>query len=140
VIILTSLTLVTGVVYHQIIINQLHDWKVLPQPEAFTELYFDNHATLPRTYRGDDAQIVSFVIHSHERQKRTYQYRIIQQDAARETAYTLVSDTVTLGQGSMRQVSAHVTLKELGGRSRITVEVTPGDQEIGYWLEREDEP
>lgn len=33
------------------ILAKMNDWKLLPQPERFTELYFENHLDLPKSLK-----------------------------------------------------------------------------------------
>jgi hypothetical protein len=56
--------------------NELNALKLIPQPERFTELYFDQYELLP-TASGDDQPITfSFVIHNLEGEQAAYNYTV----------------------------------------------------------------
>lgn len=62
--------------YSSDIYNQLKIWKLVPLPEPLTELYFNNHISLPKVYTKGAKYPFSFTIHNIEYQTVDYRYKI----------------------------------------------------------------
>src|SRR5579862_8331355 len=60
----------------QQIIDQLNKWKLLPQPETFTELYFNNSTNLPSYVKQNQQIKFAFTVHNLEYKTYTYPYEI----------------------------------------------------------------
>lgn len=108
------------------ITHQLRTWKLLPEPERLTELYFSNHAKLPTTYTTGQTQTVDFAIHNLEYRTVDYKYRITQTDKNGENAVELARGSVTLQHNQIAKPSAAVILTDFGEKSRLNVVLETG--------------
>lgn len=106
--------------------RQLHTWKLLPEPERLTELYFTDHTKLPAKYTPGETQTVSFTIHNLEYRTVDYKYRIIQTDNNGENAVELAQGSVTLQHDQIAKPSAAVILTDFGIKSRLNVVLETG--------------
>lgn len=106
--------------------RQLHTWKLLPEPERLTELYFTDHAKLPTTYTPGETQTVSFSIHNLEYRTVQYNYRITQTDGDGNNGIELANGSVTLDQNQTTNESAAVILTDFGPKSRLNVVLETG--------------
>lgn len=99
--------------------RQLDNWKLLPQPERLTELYFENHTSLPKTYSVGTVQSFKFTVHNLEYRTEQYSYQIIQRSADGQQSQILSSGTFNLAHGKSRTTSSDVTTVDLGPRDQI---------------------
>lgn len=106
--------------------RQLHAWKLLPEPERLTELYFTAHAKLPTTYTVGETQTVDFTVRNLEYRTVDYIYRITQSDASGNNAIELARGKVTLHHNQTTQPSAAVILTDFGAKSRVNVVLETG--------------
>ncbi|HEV7454449.1 MAG TPA: hypothetical protein VGO07_04275 [Candidatus Saccharimonadales bacterium] len=115
---------------------QLRSWKMLPQAEQFSEIYFTNPNTLPHTYTPGQQQAVSFTVSNHYTAAQNYSYIIFADTPA---------GVVSLGEGvfeaapnTAHRIDNTVNLADLGPRIRITIVIKNGNdqQSITYWTTR----
>ncbi len=125
---LAVITIAVCVVAHSAIARQLNEWKLLPQPERFTELYFTHPASLPATYTPGQTQTIAFTAHNLEHRTTTYSYTIT------ANGTKLSNGTFILAENQTRQVADTVTLPPLGNRAEITVTLTNVHTSIDYWV------
>lgn len=134
---ITSTILVLVLVFQTPLKRQLHAWKLLPEPERLTELYFDKHTTLPATYRPGVTQHFSFTVHNLEYQTFTYSYQVIEQTEAGDHKAALSSGSFTLSQGEYRSVPINANLTDLGKRAKVVISLEPVNESIDYWVNKE---
>lgn len=114
------------------IASQLNAWNLLPKPETFTELYFENHINLPKTIVRGQNYTFSFTIHNLEYRSVVYPYKVYIQRG--ETIVPLEDGSITLNQDGYQTVSVEFgSLENL--RSMIVVELTDKKQKIDFWVE-----
>jgi hypothetical protein len=120
--------------------NQLNAWKLLPQPERYTELYFTDHQQLPTTYRPGQAQDVKFTVHNLEHQSVSYRYAIVASggEGSAPPPDTLASGTFVLRHGEHKSISQPAASGDLGKRVKISVELKNQNHTIHYWLTKQD--
>jgi len=139
--ILTLLAIVVvvaaGIVYHQQIKNQLNAWKLLPQPERLTELYFTAPNNLPSAYTPGQKQNVRFTVHNIEYQTETYQYKIVETNQDGSQSQQLSSGQFTLQQDQYEGLNVGVTPVDMGKRAKIIIELPTISETIGYWAEQQ---
>jgi uncharacterized membrane protein len=124
--------------------NQLHSWKVLPEPERLTELYFTNPTKLPTVYTAGVTQDVSFTVHNIEYAPVSYTYQVHEQPENTTNAITLTGGNFTIVQDQQITVPLHLTLTDVGARAKIVIYLSfrePGAstntmQQIDYWVSR----
>jgi hypothetical protein len=115
--------------------RQLHSWKLLPEPERLTELYFTDHAALPTSYSPGATQTVSFTVHNLEYRTTSYHFVISQRSQTGKQTLGLASGNFTLKQNQYSNQKITVSLGDLD-RSQVIVSLTPGNENINYWVTR----
>ena len=119
--------------FHNQIKHQLNAWKLLPEPEHLTELYFTNPNNLPSTYAPGASQTVRFTAHNIEYRTETYQYKILETNQAGNQSQQLASGQFTLGQNQRKSLTVSITPVNLGTKTQITVALSPVNETISYW-------
>lgn len=123
------------VVARPAIARQMHAWKVLPEPEKLTELYFTDHLSLPTTYMPTETQTVTFTVHNLEYSSIRYAYTITQSSEDGQTAIDLKSGEFSLDHDHFQNESVAVTLGDTGPRSKISITLESGEA-IHYWVNK----
>jgi len=111
---------------------QLAAWKLVPTPEAYTELYFNQNLSLPKSLTQDPIRF-NFTIHNVEGQTATYPYLVLLRTADGRTQ-RLAGGNVTLADGGVRTITETITLPANTPTSEVMVVLTGEDQEIHFWL------
>lgn len=131
---LIVVVLVLSIGYHQQIKNQLNAWKLLPQPERLTELYFTDPNNLPSTYVPGQTQTVKFTTHNLEYQTETYQYKILEQSQDGTKSQQLAAGQFTLQQNQYQHIAFPILPVDLGNRVQISVVLPTVNETISYWV------
>lgn len=113
--------------------HQLHSWKLLPEPERLTELYYENHTALPNSYTPGVPQSFSFTVHNLEYRDMRYDYQVVQTSEDGKQSQTLASGHFDLPQDAYRTVPTTITPADLGPRTQITTVISP-QESIHYWV------
>jgi hypothetical protein len=103
-----------------------------PQPQAFTELYFDNAQSLPTVW---PARPVSFSFHIHNRQGQTisYHYQVVETTPA--GARQLVkAGVVELPNDGSKDVPVTIPAPATKARTEVTVVLPDQSQSIHFWV------
>jgi hypothetical protein len=112
---------------------ELNNLKLIPIPERFTELYFDDASSLPRqTVRGQQISF-AFTVHNVEGATTTYPYTVYFQYAL---GYKVVfaSSTMTLAPDeSTTTIISHV-FSQSNETGKVVVNLTSLDQSIDFLL------
>ena len=117
-----------------VIKHQLNSWKLLPQPERLTELYFTNPNHLPATYVPGQTQTVSFTIHNLEYRNTEYSYVVKEVNQDSTVTQTLASASFSIDQNQFKAVSLDITPLDLGSYIKIVVDLQTKGQLIDYLL------
>ena len=125
---------ILAVIFHTNIRNQLNDWKLLPEPEKLTELYFTHPNSLPSTYAAGGTQTVAFTVHNLEYQTENYQYQITETSNNGQQNQILFSSSFVLKQNQYKNVSEPVSLLDFGSRVKISIDLTNVNETIDYWV------
>lgn len=128
---------ILGISFHQQIKNQLNAWKLLPEPEKLTELYFTNPNNLPTAYTPGQQQTVHFTTHNIEYQTETYSYKIVETSQDGSQSQQLATGKFTLQQNQYQGQNVGITPVDLGTRAEITVELPTVNETISYWVNRQ---
>jgi hypothetical protein len=115
----------------------LNHWKLLPQPESFTELYFTDHQHLPTNFQDGESQVVKFTVHNVENKTMVYHYAIMSGEGL-EGGHQLASGSFTLKNGELKKLDQPVTLVESSNRVAVQVVLTDQNQSIHYWVTKQD--
>jgi hypothetical protein len=117
--------------YKPEIYAQLNEWKLIPQKERFTELYFENHLNLPKYIIADRKMDFSFTIHNLEGQKMNYPYTVyFLSDEGRITG--IISSKATSSDAEYKTIPITYTLNTLAQSGAIYVELTQKKQDIHF--------
>jgi hypothetical protein len=123
-----------GVTYAHGIKDQLNDWKLLPQPERLTELYFAKPNNLPSTYIPGVSQTFGFTVHNLEYRNTDYTYQVVEENQADTQTVTLQQGSFWLRQNHYKTVTENVALSDLGSRVKIVVNLSNVNESIDYWV------
>jgi uncharacterized membrane protein len=115
--------------------RQLNAWKLLPQPERLTELYFTSPNQLPASYTPGQPQTVSFTAHNLEYRTTNYTYQISEQNQAGSATQPLAAGSFVLGQNQYHTQAVRIPLANLGSRVKVEVALTNVNESIDYWVE-----
>lgn len=110
---------------------QMNAWQLLPQPERFTELYFNNYLQLPKTAVARKAFSFSFTIHNLEGAPTTYPYQVyFEYPNGNQAVFEDGSVTVPDGATSSIPVAYQFPASDLVGQ--VVVELTSLGQKIDF--------
>jgi hypothetical protein len=114
--------------------RQLNDWKLLPEPERLTELYFTHPNTLPSTYSTSQAQQVAFTVHNLEYKHETYTYQIVEAPQPGSAGPMLASGSFSLAQNGYKNVTQLLTIQQLANRVNLSINLTNVNESVDYWV------
>jgi len=123
-----------GAIFHSPIDHQMRSWKLLPEPERLTELYFTQPNSLPKNYVPGQPQTIGFTVHNLEYQTTAYHYRIVETGQANNQSQTLASGSFTLPQNAYRQESVNISTVDLGQHVKVEVDLMNVNESIDYLL------
>jgi uncharacterized membrane protein len=114
----------------------LNDWKLLPEPERLTELYFTHPNKLPTTYTAGQEQVIAFTVHNLEYRTTNYHYVIAEQSQSGGSTSTLTSGSFTLRQGQYKSPVLNIPLTDMGSGVKVSIDLTSQNESIDYLLSR----
>jgi hypothetical protein len=116
---------------------QMSQWKLVPEPEHFTELFLNSYDTLPVQVTPGKRVPFSFSIHNREGKTTTYAYSVYvltaggTRIAIADSAVSLADDyAVTISKSytfgtSVKPVTVYVELPDVGEKLHFTLPRTP---------------
>ena len=107
--------------------------NLVPAPEHFTELYFQNPASLPKQTIANQPISFSFVIHNLEGATTTYPYLIFFQSPFGNPVI-FATGTISLADGAWETISDSYTFPESNLQGTVVVELTSLGQQIDFLL------
>jgi len=137
---------------NEAVAKQLDNWHLVPRPEHLTELYFTDHKALPKLYKANSTQTLSFTVHNLEHQTIDYHYSLVATSDDTKTSQLLNDGTITLAADDTQIISKTFVVPTFSERVNIKVVLeheglTFGDsspsaqtQSIHFWLEVTDLP
>jgi hypothetical protein len=128
--------IVLAVVYHGAIDRQMRRWKLLPEPEKLTELYFTNPNSLPSKYTPGQVQTVSFTTHNLEYANTSYKYVITENDSSSNKSVNLASGNFRLPLNGYEKKSVSISTVDLGQNVNVKVDLVNQNESIDYLLAR----
>lgn len=126
-----------GAGFHSAIDRQMRSWKLLPEPERLTELYFTHPNSLPTKYVPGQVQTVSFTVHNLEYQTTNYHYVIIEKNQDGSQSQTLASSSFTLPQNGYKKEAVNISTVDLGSHVKLGVDLTNVNESIDYLLQKD---
>lgn len=138
VILITFILAAASIVYFQLDSSKIHAQlskiTLTPQPESFTELYFENHSEISRATEINTPQTFSFTIHNHEHKTVNYQYEVYIQDDKTSSVSAIAKESVTLTQDQKKTFPISFLLLTPLERAKVVVNLINKKQEIHYWI------
>jgi len=103
------------------------------KPETFTELYFENHASLPMTIIYNQIYSFSFTIHNLENKDVNYQYEIYIDIQGNKVP--IDADSIVIKNGDYKTISEKYTLVPPIQKAQVVVTLKNNNQSIDFWTE-----
>lgn len=112
--------------------NELVALDLLPKPETFTELYFNDSEKLPTSATRDHVISFAFVIHNREATNYQYAYTVaVNADGVR---HIVDSGNVLVRNNQYYVKNEKIKLMNSSGRQEVVVELTTKRQSIDFWI------
>lgn len=102
------------------------------QPEKFTELYFDNHKTLPSLVKVGKEYLFEFNIHNLEEKTMEYPYEVYIETNGKKNY--IEKKSLILNQNNSVSIKENFIVKE-ATKSAVVVNLLNKNQEIRFWIE-----
>lgn len=135
VVFLIVVALYASYVYRPAIYRQLDALKLIPRPERFTELYFENHTNLPKTIVKNETISFSFTIHNMEGKDMEYPYVVYFKNNYGTT--TVEKNTALVKDNEYKTITESYTFKSASAQETLYVELTDQRQELRFALQGE---
>ena len=108
--------------------------KLLPEPERFTELYFNDYAAfagkLPKTIAKGETISFSFTIHNLEGKKMNYPYVVYMVDGTFHATTTIQQKAVLLDDNASTTIPVTYTFRSANPPAQETVFISLPDQNL----------
>jgi hypothetical protein len=101
--------------------------------EPLTELYFENHTTLPATARINATYPFSFVIHNLEYEKVDYNFIVAIEYGNKSMIRS--NRSVELGNNQTARITSDFKIAEPFTRARIAVSLANRSEAIHFWVD-----
>lgn len=117
----------------QFVWAQIKNFNLVPIPERFTELYFNDYSSLPRKTVAKEFISFSFIIHNLEGATTTYPYSVYFQYP---DGYKVVfaADAITLADGQYQTIIASHTWLASDLQGKVVAELNNLNQHIDFIL------
>lgn len=115
------------------IYNEMNNLKLVPQPEPFTELYFDNVPGLPKATVAKQPISFSFTIHNVEYKPVVYPYNAYF-ETPDGTELIFASNSVSLASNDSTTITASFTPLASNETGEVVVNLTNLNQQIDFLL------
>jgi hypothetical protein len=119
------------------IYNELNALKLIPEPEQFTELYFQNSSNLPRETIANEPISFAFTIHNVESTSTVYPYVVYFQasDGTNTTPVVFTTGLVTLADNASTTITVTHTFASASTTGEVVVDLPSlNDQSIDFLL------
>jgi len=103
------------------------------KPETFTELYFENHLTLPSVIKPNQPYYFEFTIHNVENKDMTYPYAVYLQ--AGSVKLPINRNTVTIKNNQYKTIHESFSVNAPVTKCEIVVNLLNKNQQIDFWIE-----
>lgn len=109
----------------------LNTLKLVPEPERFTELYFENASFLPKETVEGVSDSFSFTVHNMEGATTTYPYRVyFEYPSGHEVTFT--ENRVSLPDTASTTISVSHAFLASNERGMVVVSLTSLNQSIDF--------
>ena len=121
-------------VFYTAIDRQLHHWKLLPNPQRLTELYFTHPNALPASYLPGQTLSVAFTVHNLEYQTTDYHYTITESNQNGAQAQILATGSFNLAQNQYHKINVNIPTIDDGNRAKVEVTLVNIHESIDFWV------
>jgi uncharacterized membrane protein len=119
--------------FERSLLTILSNNHLLPEPETFTELYFENHENLPSKVEAGETYTFAFSVHSEEYRNMTFPYAIyIQTDKKR---IPITKGQFSLMQNQNKTFNEKFTAPALTDGAEVVVNLENKNQDIDFWID-----
>jgi hypothetical protein len=101
------------------IAKQLDAWQLLPKPEPFTALYFNDHQHLPSRIAPGNAVKADATIHNMQHDTTGYRYKITAIGFGTDTEQTLKEGSCTVDHNGTCLIDGSITVPPLAPRVQV---------------------
>lgn len=119
--------------YQLVIYTQLNQWKLIPQPERFTELYFDDHTRLPKIIVPGETNTFVFVVNNLEGHPTYYPYAVYFQGVD-GVVVPIQDGTVFLSDGEQQKITVTTKGDWSSSNGKIFVVLKEQNQKIHFFV------
>jgi hypothetical protein len=102
------------------------------KPETFTELYFENHLSLPKEVTLFKENNFKFTIHNLENKDMEYPYEVYI-DVSGEKQM-IDKSIVSIKNSEYKTIAENFTIKTAMQRAKIVVNLIDKNQQIDFWM------
>ena len=107
------------------------------EPQTFTELYFENHLSLPGKITLFKENNFKFTIHNLENKDMEYPYEVyIDTNGEKQIIST---DSVLIEDNGYKTISVVFTITIQIPRSRVVINLIDKNEQINFWIAVEEE-
>ncbi len=112
---------------------EMNNLKLVPQNEAFTELYFNDYAALPKNTVAGQPVAFSFTIHNVEGVTTTYPYNVYfaYPNGAKDV---FASTSITLASDASSSITIYHTFATSNLEGQVVVDLSNLNQTIDFIL------
>lgn len=114
------------------VVSWLNNHKLLPQPEPFTELYFEDHELLPKELEATQEAEFKFTVHNLEYKTVNYEYEV--EAISTQSAELLDEGSFTLQHDGYKTIGGTVSTQEAQIRTKININLKNKNQSIHFWV------
>jgi len=101
------------------------------EPDSYTELYFNNHTSLPVRTISSEAYGFDFTIHNFQHRNMTYPYEVYMETDTKKVQ--LSHGSITLAHNELKTTPVKFVARN-DRMSKITVNLLEQNQQIGFWI------
>ncbi len=112
--------------------EKLSDWKLIPIPETYTELYFEDHASLPKKTKAGEITTFSFTVHNMEGIVTEYPYEVYFKYTQLGWKVLFEKGIVTLNPGESKTIKVSHMWRSSELQGKVVVELLGLDQYIDF--------
>ena len=130
-----SVTILVVVIFlfRTAIYQEFNNLKLVPEPETFTELYFNNPNNLPKVAVKGEKEIFSFTIHNLEGVKTLYPYSVyfLSQNGVRTI---FAKGNVVINNGDSDSITVPYVFASSDEKGMVVVMLTSLNQQIDFLI------
>jgi len=124
--------IILAIVFERPLQTILANNHLLPEPETFTELYFENHQNLPSQVEAGEKYTFAFSVHSVEKETMTYPYNIYIQ--ANNKKIPVKKGSFSLNPDQKKTFHEEFIASSYTTPAEVVVNLVNKNQNIDFWI------